>query len=698
MPEIEILKHQPKTNKSVDLIKLFGQSLLYSSIQEPVSGVSQLVDKLTDSKILANVKIVSQPTPTKFGSSSWLAQTIGSGLGMIAPFVLLQGTTSRLLAKSSTVTDLLGSNLTNSVAIGATAKMTLDGAAYGFLFNPANQNQQDFWHQRLNSTLSTAVTFGAMGCVSEGINALTKISDTSVPNAFNNSGFKIASNAAGGSVGGFFNAESNSLLNDNQFASIKQIGQSMASFLVTGTALESVHLAIDHSKSLKDTIMNHFKGVKDNNESVKLPNLTDSQQALLDKVQKDHFQYFVQESDPVTGLTKDRSTADSLASIAATGFSLTAYPVATEHGWISRNEAANYTLKVLHTLTNTPQGDEARGDSGNHGFFYHFLDPKTGLRVNNNEVSTIDTALLMSGVLFAKDYFNQNNPAENEIRNLADNLYKRVDWNWAMDSDGRLSMGWTPEHGFIKADWQGYNEGGLALLLGLGSPTHELPAKAWDKYTSTDKIANLYGQKFIEFGPLFGHQYPQIWFDFKGIKDSLNQKLGFDYFENSRRAALVQHTYAEQNPQNWRGLNSLDWGLTASDGPGDLTKIINGKTIEFRGYNARGFPDEFNDGTIAPTAALGSLPFAPEIVMPTLEYWMKTRPEIYGNTGFKDAFNPTFDSTKPSGWVDPDTIGIDQGPILLMLENYRSGFIWDIMKKDPYFKTALKKAGFKPAK
>jgi hypothetical protein len=415
---------------------------------------------------------------------------------------------------------------------------------------------------------------------------------------------------------------------------------------------------------------------------------------MLEKIERAHFEYFRRESDSVTGLTKDRSTDASPASIAATGFSLTAYPVAVNHGWISRDQAADYALKVLHTLANTPQGDAAQGTSGRNGLFYHFLDTHTATRAGNCEVSTIDTALLMAGVLFSKDYFNQSNSKEAEIRNLADQLYSRVDWSSAIEADGKVSMGWTPEKGLMPSEWKGMDEGQILMLLGMGSPTHPLPATAWNDYMSTAQIGTDNGEKSIEFGPLFGHQYLQIWQDCRGIEDALNKKLGFDYFENSRRAVETQHSYAIDNPQSCRGYGALDWGLSASDGVGYLANSADGQRRQFFGYGARGFPGAQDDCTIAPTAAAGSLPFAPELVLPTERHWLTDRPELFGPLGFKDAFNPTFDPTKPSGWVDPDSLGIDQGPILLMTENYRTGLIWNTMRNDPYLKTALNKAGF----
>jgi hypothetical protein len=429
------------------------------------------------------------------------------------------------------------------------------------------------------------------------------------------------------------------------------------------------------------------------------PVKTAADEALLDNIEQAHFNYFRDESDPVTGLTRDRSRPDAAASIAAVGFSLTSYPVAVERGWVSRDEAADYTLKVLRTLWNTPQGDAAKGQSGNHGFFYHFLDQKTGTRTWNSELSSIDTALLMSGVLFARDYFKGDTAAETEIRDLADKLYKRVDWPWMLNEQKRLSMGWFPESGFISYDWQGYNEAMILHLLGMGSPTHPLPAETWTNYTATDALRNYGGQEYIDFPPLFGHQYSQSWVDFRGIMDAKNRSLGFDYFENSRRAALAQNYYAIKNPGGFKGYSNLDWGLTACDGPGDSynRKLPSGKTLEFLSYSARGAPNYIDDGTIAPTAAAASLPFAPELVLPTLRHWRNDRPEIWSREGFKDAFNPSAAPEKPSGWVDEDTLGIDQGPVVLMTENYRSGMVWNIMKQDRYLIDGLKKAGFSGA-
>ncbi len=420
-------------------------------------------------------------------------------------------------------------------------------------------------------------------------------------------------------------------------------------------------------------------------------------EALLDEIGRAHFRYFVAQSDPVTGLTRDRSQAWSPSSVAAVGFSLTAWPVAARRGWVSRAEAASYAKKTLTTLWRAPQGPQASGVAGHKGLFYHFIDPKTAARAWNCELSTIDTALLMAGVRFAGAFFDGQAPDEVAVRTLADQLYRRVDWAWALDGGDRLSLGWTPEKGFLPYHWGGYNEAMIMLLLGLGSPTHPLPPATWAAYHRSDQTVERYGQRYVPFGPLFGHQYSHAWVDFRGMRDATNARLGWDWFENSRRATLAQQGYAIANPKGFRGYGALDWGLTACDGPGggkDVTRTIKGKPVTFHGYLARGAPDDHDDGTLAPTAAAASLPFAPEIVLPTLRHWRRDRPEIWGPYGFQDAFNPTFDETKPSGWVGPDTLGIDQGPIVLMTENHRSGLVWEVMRRDPALRAGLRQAGF----
>jgi hypothetical protein len=431
--------------------------------------------------------------------------------------------------------------------------------------------------------------------------------------------------------------------------------------------------------------------------------LSYSDRLMLERVQRAHFQHFVEFMDPNTGLVLDRSRASSPASIAATGFALTAYPVAAERGWIRRQDAAAYALKVLRTLWHAPQGPETDGTSGFHGFFYHFLDPSTGLRSAppkfwKCEISSIDTALLMAGVLFARSYFAGDSADELEIRSLADQLYRRVEWDWLLRDTGLIGHGWTPETGMIEYEYRGLNEAMLLYLLALGSPTHAIPARSWTAFIGDSKAETYYDQSFVRCpgSPMFVYQYPHVWVDFRGIADDVNRRLGFDYFENSRRATIAQHRYARHNPLGWKGYDNYTWGLTASDGPmvSDLAATHHEQSPQFLGYSERGAPGGTDDGTIAPTAALGSLPFAPGIVLKTLKRWLRDRPEIFGPRGFFDAFNASFDNTTPSGWVDPDTISIDQGPILLMLENYQSGLVWETMKNEPYLRAGLAQAGF----
>jgi hypothetical protein len=304
----------------------------------------------------------------------------------------------------------------------------------------------------------------------------------------------------------------------------------------------------------------------------------------------------------------------------------------------------------------------------------------------------------MAGVLFARSYFSFDCADEIEIRSLADQLYRRVEWDWLLRDTGLLGHGWSPETGMIPYVYRGMNEAMLLYLLGLGSPTHAIPAQSWTAFIGDSKTETFYDQSFVRCpgSPMFVYQYPHVWVDFRGIADDVNRRLGFDYFENSRRATVAQHCYARHNQHGWQGYDEYTWGLTACDGPlvGGSAVMGDGHSREYLGYSERGAPGGTDDGTIAPTAALSSLPFSPSIVLETLKRWLRDRKEIFGPRGFFDAFNPSFDNSTASGWVDPDTISIDQGPILLMLENYQSGLVWETMKNEPYLRTGLARAGF----
>ncbi len=428
-----------------------------------------------------------------------------------------------------------------------------------------------------------------------------------------------------------------------------------------------------------------------------------SDEDVLERVQRATFQWFLDSQNHDTGLIFDRNRPGSPATIAGVGFALTAYPVAVNRKWIPRDQAVAYAVKVLRVLASAPQGEGREGFSGNRGFFYHFLDPRTGLRATaptfwDSELSSIDTALLMAGVSFARAYFAKRNAVEKEIRNLCTALLERVDWNWLVRSDFKILHGWTPEQGLIPYVYQGYSEALLLYLMALSAQGKPAPNACWTSLLDGVKAESLGGKKYIAMPgtPLFCYQYPHCWIDFRGIADDTNSRLGFDYFENSVRATNAQHRYSVDNPNQWRAYDELDWGLTACDGPGNGTKVIDGKERTFRGYSERGSPRGFDDGTIAPTAAISAIPFTPRKSIRTMRYWLKHRPELFSELGgFVDAFNPTYDLTKASGWVDEDRVAIDQGPIVLMIENYRSDFVWQVMRKDRSLKRALRRAGFK---
>ncbi len=427
---------------------------------------------------------------------------------------------------------------------------------------------------------------------------------------------------------------------------------------------------------------------------------------FISDLQERTFQFFWQQSSTQNGLAPDRYPTRSFASVAATGFALTAYPIGAERNYITREQARRRVLTTLRFLWSAPQDSTTHGSSGYRGFFYHFLDPTTGHRFGNVELSTMDTALLLAGVLFCQTYFDQPGAQEDSIRSLAEALYARADWQWASVRPPTIGHGWRPESGFLPYDWRGYNEAMLMYLLALGSPTHPVAPDAWTAWTAGYRWGEFQGQEHLGFGPLFGHQYTQVWIDLRGVRDAYLQERGIDYFENSRRAVYAQQTYAVANPTGWTGYGARLWGLTACDGPVHGQFTIDGKQRQFHTYWARGatFGVVQDDGTVCPSAVAGSIAFAPEIVIPTL----LSLKEIYGENifktyGFLDALNPTFRLQVPVqhgrvdpqlGWFDTDYLGIDQGPILGMIENFRSELIWRTMRRNPHVVHGLQAAGF----
>ena len=436
------------------------------------------------------------------------------------------------------------------------------------------------------------------------------------------------------------------------------------------------------------------------------PPLPAATAAFLDTVQHRTFDYCWETTNPNNGLVPDRYPTPTFSSIAAVGFGLTAYPIGVEHGWVTRADARSRVLTTLRFLWTAPQGDATTGMTGYQGFFYHFLDMRSGARFQTIELSTIDSTLLLGGVLFCQQYFDQPDSSEAAIRAYADSIYRRVNWRWIQPRAPLVSMGWTPEDGFHMYDWRGYDEAMLVYILALGSPTHPIDAGAWTAWTTTYRWGTYYGRQHVGFAPLFGHQYTHVWIDFRGIQDAYMRAHGIDYFENSRRATYAQRAYAVDNPGGFAGYADSVWGLSASDGPGDFTLAIGGRTRTFMGYAARGadFTEIRDDGTIAPTAAAGSVPFAPEIAIPALESMRRGfGGSLFSAYGFLDAFNLTLPANATPqaghmvpgvGWVDVDYLGIDEGPIVAMIENYRSDLVWRYMRRSPYVVAGLRRAGF----
>ena len=418
--------------------------------------------------------------------------------------------------------------------------------------------------------------------------------------------------------------------------------------------------------------------------------------AEFDTLQRETFEYFVREASPHNGLIADKTQPGAPASIAAVGLALSVYPVGVERKFMDRAEAVRRILTTLRFLNDSVQGIQADA-TGYKGFYYHFLDMRSGRRVWECELSTIDTAFLLAGMLTAAAYFLGDTDDEHEIRAFADKLYRRADWQWAQNGGQAVSQGWKPESYFLTYRWQGYDEAMFLYLLGLGSPTFPLPIESYAAWTSTYQRRHIYGHDLLYAAPLFTHQISHLWFDMRGLRDAYMRGKGSDYFENSRRATYVQQRYVIDNPHGFSDYSETCWGITASDGPGPSTIKIAGRKRHFFDYLARGVPEGPDDGTLAPWALVASLPFAPEIVLPTLDYFinhlnLKTKDRL----GFKATFNPTHPdrSENPFGWVSPWQFGLNQGPIVLMIENYRSGLPWRLMRSSPYVIRGLRRAGF----
>jgi hypothetical protein len=419
---------------------------------------------------------------------------------------------------------------------------------------------------------------------------------------------------------------------------------------------------------------------------------------MLDDLSRVTFDYFVKEINSENGLIADTDQPGAPASVAVIGLGIGIYITGVKRKFLTRAEAAQKILTILRFFHSSHQGPEPDA-TGYKGFYYHFLNMRTGRRDAQCELSTIDTAMLMAGMLHAAAYFTGGGRKEREIRDLAEQLYRRVDWQWALNGRATIGHGWKPESGFLPNRWEGsYSEALILYILAAGSPTFPIGPEGYKEWTSSFEVKETYDLKYIYAGPLFIHQLSHIWIDFRGIKDDINRRVGLDYFENSRRATYVQRQYAIENPQGFKHYGEYVWGLTASDGPGPAEIEVDGVKRRFYGYLARGAPEGPDDGTVSPWAVATSIPFAPEIVIDTMRhaiehFGLKSRSPY----GFDASFNPTFPEKKGSrhGWVSPSIFGLNQAPIVLMIENFQSGFIWETMRACTHIVQGLRRLGFR---
>jgi len=381
-------------------------------------------------------------------------------------------------------------------------------------------------------------------------------------------------------------------------------------------------------------------------EPVTCMNASPSDYEFLNKLEYDSLRYFVGEVNPSNGLIKDSSRPGAPCSVAAVGFGLTALCIGESRGWLDKKQVYDRVLTTLLTFR-----DKVKNE---HGFFYHFLDMRTGQRAWNSELSSIDTALFMAGALFAGEYFKGT-----KIEEVANELYERVDWAWMLNGGKLLCMGWKPEEDFLPYYWDSYNEAMILYALAVGSPTHPIDKKCWFEWLRPVGIYKGYAVVFCYTGSLFTYQYSHAWIDFRKLKDG-----GISYFINSINASKANREFCIENSNRYKTYGENCWGLTACLGPEG-----------YKGYGAK--PGEaFHDGTIAPSGMAGSLPFCWSESLSGLKFiYERHKNFIYGKYGFKDAFN------LDKNWWSEEYLGIDVGITVLMIENYRTGLVWDKFMK-----------------
>lgn len=378
--------------------------------------------------------------------------------------------------------------------------------------------------------------------------------------------------------------------------------------------------------------------------------------AFIDAVARETFDFFWFEANPENGLIKDRSTPDSVASIAAVGFGLAALPIGVDRGWISYDEGYARALTTLQTFT-------SGGVEGEHGFFYHFVNMNTGKREWSSELSSIDTALLVAGALVAGQYFEGT-----EVQTLADQLYANVEWDWMLGGRDTLRMGWKPDSGFFSAAWDHFDESMIMYVLAIGSPAHPIPAESWDLWDRPISIKG--GYIYLPGEPLFVYQYPLAFLDLKDKEDRYS-----NYWNNTALACERNREFSIRYSEMFATYQNGVWGLSASDGP--------------NGYRAYGAAGVNHDGTVAPYAAAACLPFTPEIALEGMHAVItEYRSQAWREYGFVSAIN------EDENWYSRDHIGIDQGDILLMIANYQDSFVWDLFMANPHIQNALDAMGF----
>ena len=413
--------------------------------------------------------------------------------------------------------------------------------------------------------------------------------------------------------------------------------------------------------------------------------------AFLDRLQRGAFSYLTEYTNVQNGLVADTSRDGSPCSIAVVGFALSCYPIAVERGWMTRARAVALTLTTLRFFWSSPQGEESSA-TGMRGFYYHFLDMATGQRVWQCELSLVDTSLLIAGILTVGSYFSDEG-GEVEIRELSDALYRRVDWAWAQNGQDTIAQGWKPECGFLHYGWEGYNEATIVYVLALGSPTHPVSRESFGAWTSTYQWENLLDVDVLYSGPLFTHLFSHAWIDYRVIRDQFMRDIGSDYFENSKHAIAIQREYAARNPGEYEGYGRDLWGITAGDGPGNSQLRESKWDRRFFGYMSRGAPFGPDDGTLAPWGMLATLPFGPDVALRGTRHLLTSYPQVLRHDRFSSGFNPTL-ARRGAGWLSDGWYGLDQGILVMMIENHRSGLIWKLTRACHAICEGLKGAGF----